>query len=147
MWSAASGTSDGADQVQLVLVGPVDVDLVGREERRAVHRLLAHAGPAGSTGDEALSRRGCPCALRISANWTKTMSPEQVDEARAARTRAALHVEHRRAARPARRDPSDSKSNTGGELVVAPYLDRVLVGEAVGDARVRQVRRGSQQAG
>ena len=124
-----------ADQVEVVLGGPVDVHLVGRQEPGAVHRLLAHEHRRDH-GDEAPRRPGCPCALRTSANCDEHEVAEQVDEPRARCAHRALDVEH--AEQLAERHVvARLEVERRRGVVVAADLDGVLVGEAVGALVVR----------
>ena len=127
----------GSGEVELVALDPVDVHLVRREEAGAVHGRLADEHRR-EDGREALLRQPVE-GEAVERELGKRDVAEAVGEARPRDLRTALHVdlaelevvarleaERRRVARPA-------------------HLDRVLLGEAVGRARVGRIRDAGEQ--
>ena len=81
-----------ADEVELVLVGPVDVHLVGRQEPGAEHRLLAHEHGRDDRCEPPVRER----VHRVThqGELHEDDVAEQIDEARPARASAPIDVEH-----------------------------------------------------
>ncbi len=118
-----------ARQIQVVVVQRVDVPAVGREEARAVHRLLAH--------QHRRQRRGVPVRVRavereaVERHREQRRVAEHEAEARAREPRGALHLE-----------AADLRvlGALGPGIAEAAKLLRVLVGRAVGSGGIRRVR-------
>ncbi len=91
MWSAASADLRGAREIELVPLDAVDIDLVGWEEARAVHRRLAdeHGREDGHepVADEPVEREA------VERELEERDRARAVGEARAGETGAALHVD------------------------------------------------------
>ena len=121
------------DQVELVRVRDVDVDLVGREEPAAEHRLLADEHRRDHR-DEPVRRQHVERVADQRELHVHDVA-QQVDEPRAAGPRGRVRCRACRAAHPAPRGPW-ARSRTSGFAVPA-HLDRVLVREPVRRGPVR----------
>ena len=132
----------GAHEIQIVLIGPVHVRLVGREEAGSEHHFLANEHGRDDRGEALRLKNVHGIAHQRELHLDDVA--EQVGEPRSARPDRPLDVEH--AERGSDLDVILGLEVEGRRLlVVAPDLDGVLVGQAVGSAGIRKVRRRRQQ--
>jgi hypothetical protein len=131
----------GAGEKELVALDPVDVDLVGREEPRPVHRFLADEHRRQNDREaplhEAVER------VTVERDLELREVADAVGEARSGDLRRALHVDP-----PVRLREIEMVlcgEVEGGRLPDAPHLDRVVVREAVRRVHGGRVRDAGEQ--